>query len=74
MSLFLFFSALTLAGIGKNICGPWWTGKRHMWLDQKRAEEYIPYMTEIEKEVIGYLLHHNQRRFRRTLLEAPLRH
>ena len=31
--------------------------------EQKEVEEYIPYMTETEREIIGYLLAHNQKMF-----------
>jgi hypothetical protein len=31
--------------------------------EEKEAEDYIPYMTEVEREIIGYLLAHNQKMF-----------
>lgn len=31
--------------------------------EQKEVEEYIPYMTETERKIIGYLLAHNQKMF-----------
>jgi hypothetical protein len=31
--------------------------------DAEKAEEYIPFMTAKDKEIIAYLLHHNQRMF-----------
>ena len=36
---------------------------RRMRLDQRRAEDFIPYMTKEDKAIIGYLLHHNQKTF-----------
>ena len=43
---------------GKNI--KVWSAKRKL---TKEAEAFIPYMTEADKAIIGYLLHHNQRMF-----------
>ena len=31
--------------------------------DQKKVKELIPYMTDQDKAIIGYLLHHNQKMF-----------
>ena len=36
---------------------------RRMRLDQRRAEDFIPYMTKEDEAIIGYLLHHNQKTF-----------
>ena len=63
ISMFLIFLALTMARISKNSWMPWWRTRRRVRLDQKRAEEYMPYMTDREKTIIGYLLYHNQKMF-----------
>lgn len=31
--------------------------------EKRAAEEYIPFMTEREKKIVAYLLHHNQKSF-----------
>lgn len=37
-----------------------WRTKRH---EQHTVREFIPYMTDKDKEIIGYLLHHKQKMF-----------
>ena len=49
--------------------------RRRIRLNQKCAEAFIPYMTKKDKEIIGYLLHHNQKMFQAGLTggyAAPL--
>jgi hypothetical protein len=36
---------------------------RHLRRAKRAAREYIPHMTAVEKKIIGYLLHHNQKVF-----------
>lgn len=76
----LVFGALTAASIGDSLfkaINP--TARLIRWIrlrqEQKRAQAFIPYMTSKDKEIIGYLLHHNQKMFQADLTggyAAPL--
>ena len=37
--------------------------RRQLRDEQSMAHQYIPYMTDKDREIIGYLLHHNQKMF-----------
>ncbi len=62
---------LCLGSIGSALCKFYQPDKAYIARRAKRNEinevrKYIPCMTEKEKEIIGYLLHHNQRLFSTT--------
>lgn len=41
----------------------WYLHYRKIRIEKQAAAEYIPYMTQKEREIIGYLLNHNQKIF-----------
>lgn len=65
---FLIFAFLSLAAIGDalvKVVEPvrrinLWRAKRH---DQQKVRDFIPYMTDADKKIIAYLLHHRQKIF-----------
>jgi hypothetical protein len=62
------FSFLSLAAIGNAFVTAFEPGKRiKYWLFMrkkiKEVDDFIPYMTDKDKEIIGYLLYHNQKTF-----------
>jgi hypothetical protein len=59
LSLAAMGSALTKAADPAARIRRW----RHLHRAKRSAREYIPHMTAKEKEIIGYLLHHNQKVF-----------
>ena len=40
---------------------------RRIHRDEKMVREYIPYMTDQDRSIIGYLLHHNQKMFQHEI-------
>ena len=65
---FLICLCLALASIGHAITDflqprIWLAHWSHERQQQKAAGEYIPFMTDVEKQIIAYLLHHNQKTF-----------
>jgi hypothetical protein len=65
------FGCLSLAAIGKAIVPTvdpsttirrWWRRRAQ----QRSIRDYIPHMTAKEREIIAYLLHHNQKVFQTT--------
>ena len=73
VSLIALFAAvlcgfLCLGSIGKAVYGfaPLQIWVVHLWNNHnavKNAEAYIPHMQEREREIVAYLLHHNQKVF-----------
>lgn len=62
------FGFLSLAAMAKTIVRviglrERFSGWRRRRLERRSVLGYIPYMTDREKEIIGYLLHHNQKVF-----------
>lgn len=62
------FGCLSLAAIGNALVTAFEPGKRiKYWLfmrkKTKEAEAFIPYMTDRDRNIIGYLLYHNQKTF-----------
>lgn len=64
----LIFGSLSLAAIGDGLAKAIrpaaridrWRRKRN---EQRAVREFIPYMTDTDKVIIGYLLHHSQKMF-----------
>lgn len=64
----LVFAALFIAAVGDKLAktikpidriNQWYLKRR----EAKAAREFIPYMTDKDREIIGYLLYHNQKMF-----------
>ena len=65
------FGCLSVAAIGKSVVGAVEPSARFSHFRRRRAQlrairDYIPHMTPKEREIIGYLLHYNQRVFQTT--------
>lgn len=71
---FVIFGCLGIGGAASSAANYFRFGQafavwREKKRDMKKVENYIPYMTNQDKAVIGYLLHHNLRMFH-TLSDA----
>jgi hypothetical protein len=64
----LIFGCLSLAAMGSALAKvikpaarfQWWRLKCH---EERAVREFIPYMTDRDRAIIGYLLYHNQKMF-----------
>jgi Super-infection exclusion protein B len=68
-ALFLFFGLLTVANLATVLGnflrpGPWIVTQMRLQRAQRAVRDYIPHMTEQEKQIVAYLLAKHQKMFR----------